>query len=113
VVRGFLAALALVTVFAPATNSDVEKPGNWVVVAAEPDPRQAHALDRWPNAADLARLRSVEGETKAVVLRVLGHPSRVERLPGGEEVWDYPWCATCRVWIRKGVCIGTFYTAGY
>jgi hypothetical protein len=112
-VRSFLTVLALVTVFASATTPDVENPGNGVAVEAKPDPRQAQALGRWPNAADLARLRSVEGKPKAVVLRVLGHPSRVERRPDGKEVWDYPWCAACRVWIRKGVCIDTFYTAGY
>jgi hypothetical protein len=112
-VRSFLAALALVTVFASAAPSDVERPRHWAAVAAEPDPRLARPLERWPDAADLARLRSVEGKPKAVVLRVLGHPSRVERRPGQEEVWDYPWCAACRVWFRKGLCTGTFYTAGY
>jgi hypothetical protein len=61
----------------------------------------------------MARLQSVEGKPKAAILQVLGHPSRVDRRPDGEEVWDYPWCAACRVWIRKGVCTGTFYTAGY
>jgi hypothetical protein len=83
------------------------------VAEAKPDPTRARPLDRWPNAVDLARLQSVEGKPKAVILQVLGHPSRVERRPDGEEVWDYPWCAACRVWIRKGVCTGTFYTGGY
>jgi hypothetical protein len=80
---------------------------------ARPDPSLARELGRWPNAGDLARLKSVEGKRAGVVLRVLGHPSRVERRPGGEEVWDYPWCATCRVRLRGGVCTGTFYTGGY
>jgi hypothetical protein len=112
-VRRFLAALALVTVFASLTLCDVEPSGDWALVEAQPDPRQAIELAHWPNAADLDRLQSVEGKPKAVILRVLGHPYRVERRPDGEEVWDYPWCAACRVWIRKGVCTGTFYTAGY
>src|SRR5262249_61980549 len=97
-VRGFLAALAVVTVFASATPSDVRKPRDWALVEAQPDPRQARPLAHWPNAADLARLESVQGKPKAVVLRVLGHPSRVERRPENQEVWDYPWCAACRVW---------------
>jgi hypothetical protein len=109
----FVGALALVTAFASVTPCDVERSSDWALVEAEPDPRQAIELDHWPNAADLNRLQSVEGKSKAVVMRVLGHPYRVERRPDGEEVWDYRWCAACRVWIRKGVCTGTFYTAGY
>jgi hypothetical protein len=81
--------------------------------AVEPDPSQARPLDRWPNGADLARLQSVEGKPKALVLQVLGHPARVEFRPDGAEVWVYPWRAACRVWLRKGVCTGTFYTGGY
>jgi hypothetical protein len=112
-IRSNLTVLALVTVFASAAPCDLGDPARWAAIETEPDPRQARALDRSPNAADLARLRSVEGKPRAVVLRVLGHPSRVERRPDGEEVWDYPWCAACRVWIRGGVCTGTFYTGGY
>jgi hypothetical protein len=81
--------------------------------AALPDPSRARPLDRWPDAADIARLQSVEGRRTAVVLRVLGHPSRVTRRSNGEEVWDYPWCAACRVWVRDGVCTGTFCAADY
>jgi hypothetical protein len=84
-----------------------------MTIEAEPDPTLARKLGRWPDAGDLARLQSVEGRPKAVVLRTLGHPCRVERRPNGEEVWDYPWLASCRVWIHKGICTGTFYTAGW
>ena len=90
----------------PQTNSEV-------AIEAEPDPTLARELDRWPNDDDLARLQYVEGKPKAVILRVLGHPCRVERKPDGEEIWDYPWCAACWVCVRKGVCTGTFYTGGY
>ncbi len=83
------------------------------VIEAVPDPGRARPLGRWPNDADLARLRSVEGRAKGVILQVLGHPSGVQCWPNGEEVWDYPWCAACRVWIRNGVCTGTFYSAGF
>jgi hypothetical protein len=82
-------------------------------VWAEPDPTQARPLDHRPDEADLARLQSVEGKPKTVIIQLLGHPSHVECRPDGEEVWDYPWCASCCVWIRNGVCTGTFYTAGY
>jgi hypothetical protein len=47
------------------------------------------------------------------VLRLLGHPCAVERRADGTEVWDYPWHAACRVWLKGGVCTGTFYTGGY
>ena len=98
--------------------SEVEAPlersqERWANEVVELDPTEAQELGRWPNDADLARLQSVEGKPRAVILQVLGHPSRVERRPDGEEVWDYPWCAACRVWIRKGLCRETFYTAGY
>jgi hypothetical protein len=80
---------------------------------SEPDTRKARQLDHWPNARDLDRLKSVEGKSRAQVIRVLGHPKQVERRPDGTEVWDYPWLAACRVWIKGGVCTGTFYTSGY
>jgi hypothetical protein len=111
--RTFLAALLLTAFVGPGDSSGPRPPSAQVVVEQEPDPSRARPLDRWPTAADLARLQSVEGKPKAVILRVLGHPARVERRPDGEEVWDYPWCAACRVWVRKGVCAATFYTAGY
>jgi hypothetical protein len=79
----------------------------------EPDPTRAKELDHWADETDLARLKSVEGKSKAVILRVLGHPSGVERRPDGEDLWTYPWCAVCCVRIRNGVCTSTFYTAGY
>jgi hypothetical protein len=111
--RTFLAALLLTVCVGTGDSPDPWQASPQIVVEAEPDPTQARELDHWANDADLARLQSVEGKPKAVILQVLGHPSRVERRPDGEEVWDYPWCAACRVWIRKGVCTGTFYTAGY
>jgi hypothetical protein len=111
--RIILTALLLATSAPARDSSGPRQPGVHGVAEAEPDPTQARPLDRWPNAVDLARLQSVEGKPKAVILRVLGHPMWVERRPDGEELWDYPWCAACRVWIRNGVCTGTFYTAGY
>jgi hypothetical protein len=111
--RPFLAAVLLTAFAVPCDSSGPRPPSAQVAVEAEPDPARARPLDRWPDAADLARLRSVEGKPKAVILRLLGHPSRVERRPDGEEVWDYPWCAACRIWVRRGACTGTFYTAGY
>jgi hypothetical protein len=111
--RTFLAALLLTALVGSGDCSGPRQASPRAVVEAEPDPSRARPLERWPNAPDLARLQSVEGKPKAVILQVLGHPSRVERRPDGEEVWDYPWCAACRVWIRRGVCTGTFYTAGY
>src|SRR4051794_33837919 len=112
-VRPFLAALLLTALVGSGDSSGPRQPSFEVMVEAEPDPHQARPLDRWPNDTELARLRSVEGKTKGVILQILGHPSRVERRSDGSEVWDYPWCAVCRVWIRKGVCTGTFYTAGW
>jgi hypothetical protein len=111
--RTVLAAWLLAAFAGSGDSSDPRPPSARVVAGREPDPSRARPLGRWPNAADLARLRSVEGKPKAVILRVLGHPARVERRPDGAEVWDYPWCAACRVWLRQGVCTGTFYTAGW
>jgi hypothetical protein len=84
-----------------------------VEVEPVPDPTQAKPLDHWADESDLARLASVEGKSKAVILKVLGHPAGVEFRPDGEELWTYPWCAICCVRIRNGVCTSTFYTAGY
>jgi hypothetical protein len=111
--RPFLIALLFSAFVASGNSSGPRQPSHKLVLETEPDPSRARRLDHWPNVADLARLQSVEGKPKAVVLRILGHPAIVNRRPNGEEVWDYPWCAACRVWIRKGVCTGTFYTAGY
>jgi hypothetical protein len=111
--RIILAGLLLMVLVGTGDSSGPPQPNSEVVIEAEPDPAQARELDHWPNDEDLARLRSVEGKPKAVILRVLGHPKSVERRPGGEEVWEYPWCAYCCVWIRRRVCTGTFYTAGW
>jgi hypothetical protein len=83
------------------------------VLVAEPDTNKSVPLDHWPNADDLAKLRSLDGKPRWQVLQILGHPCHVERRLDGTEVWDYPWCATCRVWIKNGTCNSTFYTAGY
>lgn len=83
------------------------------VTQQQPDIRKAQELGRWPNDEDLAKLQSARGKPRWLVLLILGHPSRVERRANGDEVWDYPWVAACRVWFKHGVCTGTFYTAGY
>jgi hypothetical protein len=111
--RGRLAILLLIAIPGLALASVPRGPAFLTFIDPEPEPRLAKPLDRWPNEQDLARLKSVEGKPRRVVLRLLGHPSAVERRADGEEVWDYPWCARCRVWIKGGVCTGTFYTAGY
>ncbi len=111
--RTILAGLFLTVFVGSGDSSGPRQPNADVVMEVEPDPSQARFLDRWPNDGDLARLSSVEGKPKAVILRVLGHPCRVERRPDGEEVWDYPWLACCCVWVRNGMCTGTFYTAGW
>lgn len=79
----------------------------------QPNTKMARPLGRLPTGQDIARLQSVEGKPRWVVLLVLGHPSFVERRADGFEVWDYPWFAACRLWIKNGVCTGTFYTAGF
>ncbi len=106
--RCFLRALVFMSALSLGGPS-----GSGKSVEAPSLPRMPREPSSWPTAADLARLKSVEGKPRAVVLRVLGPPSKIERRPRGEEVWDYPWLAACRVWIRDGVCTGTFYTAGY
>jgi len=111
--RSLLALVLLLTTVAAGTPS---VPTGWSsavqVLEAQPDTRKAKPLG-WPNAQDIAKLKSLEGKTKWKVIQVLGHPSAVRRRPDGTEVWDYPWCAACRVWIKNGVCTGTFYTGGY
>ena len=110
-IRAYLAAVVLAAFPVLGTPSGAGPTGDRAV--ARPGPPRTRPPSRWPNAADLACLQFVEGKPRAVVLLVLGHPSRVEVRPDGEEVWDYPWCAACRVWVRGGICTGTFYTAGY
>ncbi len=109
-----LVASALLLLFAGSVDSSgPRQPGSQAVTEAEPDPRKARALDRWPNDEDLARLESVKGKPKVVILQVLGHPYRIQRKPDGEEVWIYPWSAYCEVKVRNNVCTDTFYTGGY
>jgi hypothetical protein len=79
----------------------------------KPDPRQARPLERWPNQEDLNRLRSVIGRSPAGTVHILGHPSRIELLADGAEVWHYPWSASCRVFFRRGVVVDIDYTAGF
>jgi hypothetical protein len=112
--RSTLALLLLLTAVAAGTPSvPPGGPSAVQVLEAQPDTTKAKPLERWPNAQDIAKLKSVEGEPKWKVIQVLGHPSAVDRRPDGTEVWDYPWCAACRVWVSNGVCTGTFYTGGY
>jgi hypothetical protein len=118
-IRRLLALLVLLTALASAPSLELQDAGDAALIAevaalnAQPDPRLARPLDRWPNEADLARLQSVKGKPKGTILRVLDHPNRVELRPNGDEVWDYPWLASCRVWIRNGVCYATDYDAGF
>jgi hypothetical protein len=86
---------------------------NTEVELLEPDVTKARELPRWPNEGDLARLKSVEGQTRAEVIRILGHPRAIERRADGREVWDYPWLASCQVHFRGNVAAWTFYTSGY
>jgi hypothetical protein len=111
--RWGLAVFALLSASSSASLSRPERPANLSVIGPQPDPRQASAVGLCPTAADLARLRSVEGKPQAVVLRTLGHPIRVVRRADGSEVWQYSWMAACEVYIHWGKCTGTFYTGGY
>jgi hypothetical protein len=108
-----LVLLALLPTSADAPSGLSDRSAAAALLEMEPQPSKAQPLDRWPNAQDLDRLSSVEGKAKWKVIRVLGHPSAVERRDDGTQVWIYPWCASCRVWIKNGVCTGTFYTSGY
>jgi outer membrane protein assembly factor BamE (lipoprotein component of BamABCDE complex) len=83
------------------------------VIATEPDTSLAKPLGRWPNDEDLARLESTKGKTKAEVLAILGHPKKVSFNPEGVEMWDYPWLAVCRIWLKNGIVSNTYYDAGY
>ena len=77
-----------------------------------PDPKLSRPLDRWPNGDDLRRLQSVKGQSAAQVLKILGHPAKVER-DEQRESWSYPWRAAAIVYFRNGLVTDTFYTAGY
>ncbi len=111
--KAILATLLLLVFAGFGDSSGLRQPNAQTVLEAQPDPNRARQLDHWPNAADLTRLQSVEGKSKGVILKVLGHPSHVERRPDGEEVWHYPWCTSCCVFIRQGACTGTYYNGGY
>ena len=106
-------ALVLLVLPTVALASVPREPVTVVVADQEPDPRKASPVGLCPGAKDLARLRSVEGKPRWEVLQTLGHPRAVQRRPDGTEVWTYPWHAVCEVTIKDGVCLRTFYTAGY
>ncbi len=109
--RSLLAALLLLLLVAAAlAASPAPRPR---LAVATPDPSRSKPQPRWPNEADLARLASVEGQDREHVLAQLGHPRKVRKLKGGEEVWEYDWRAACEVRLRHGVCTSTFYTGGY
>ena len=111
--RWRLAVFVLFSASSSASLSRPAHPANLSVIGPQPDARQASAIGLCPTAADLARLRSVEGKPQAVVLRALGHPIHVVRRADGSEVWQYPWMAACEVYIYQGKCTGTFYIGGY
>lgn len=102
----YLVACLSISLSGCAKDSAFDKPN-------QPDTSHAWVLDRWPNDADLARLKSVESKPQVEVLQTLGHPAHVERQADGTEVWSYPWVAVCQVHLRDGVCHATFYDAGY
>jgi hypothetical protein len=111
--RWILALCFLLTVVGTGLPS-VPRPRSPVVVRdTEPDPRKARPLVHWPTEEDLLRLASAKGRSRADVLQSLGHPVAVGRPTHGVEVWHYPWQASCSVWFEKGVCVRTFYDAGY
>jgi hypothetical protein len=87
--RSLLALLILLTTVAAGTPS---VPPGWpsaaLVWEAQPDTSKAKPLKRWPNAQDIAELKSLEGKPTWRVLQVLGHPSAVGRRPDGTQVWD-------------------------
>jgi hypothetical protein len=107
------AVLALLPAGGEGLLPEPEPPADLSVTGPEPDPRKAGQVGLCPTDADLARLRSVEGRPRGVVLRTLGHPVRVAVRADGSEVWRYPWVAVCEVYVRGGRCTGTFYCGGY
>ena len=84
-VRCFLSLLALLAFAAVAAPSS-ERPSGARRCDLEPDTSKVGPA-LCPTAADLARLQSVEGKPKRMVLAVLGHPSAVKRRPDGTEEW--------------------------
>jgi hypothetical protein len=111
--RFAIASIVISTVLGCGTSSSTHHSAAQLDLQDEPDITKSKPLDRWPDREDLQRLKSVEGKSKREVIRALGHPCKVSRQPDGTEIWDYPWLAACRVWIKDGKCSGTFYTAGY
>ena len=111
--KAFLATVLLLEIAGSGDSSGPWHSNAQSVLEVQPDPRRSQQLDHWPNAADLTRLQSVEGKSKGVILKVLGHPYSVVHCPNGEEVWHYLWCTSCSVSIRHGVCTGTYYDGGY
>jgi hypothetical protein len=77
-----------------------------------PDPRKVGSAIT-PDGKDLQRLDSLKGKSKAAVLRLLGHPARVEFWKDGREVWVYPWPAHADVRFRSNKVESTFYSSGY
>jgi hypothetical protein len=108
-----MAVFALLSAGGADSWSKPERFADPSMIGPQPDPCHASAIGLCPTAADLARLRSVEGKSQAVVLQTLGHPNRVVRRADGSEVWQYPWMAACEVYVHQGKCTGTFYTGGY
>ncbi len=109
-------ALALFVVGIVAVSETHPRPVGQLEVLefnSKPNPNTTRFLERWPTAADLARLERAKGRTRLGVVQILGPPSLIERKPGGLEIWNYPWCACCQVSFKNGVAVDTFYTSGY
>jgi hypothetical protein len=111
--HALLSLLVLLGTVAVALAS-VPRPRSPVVVTeSEPDTRKAATREHWPTDEEFTRLVSAVGQSRAQVLRLLGHPRRVQRWSDGREAWEYPLLAACFVSFEKGRCTSFFYTGGY
>ena len=110
---GSVGVLYLIAVLALGDASSVPNSDGVVVEAPQPDTKRARTID--PKPGDFAFLRVVKGRTQGDVLRRLGHPGKVDRLPDGTEHWTYYRTDNKLFWVffRNGRATAGIPTDGF
>ena len=78
-----------------------------------PDTSLSVPLERWPNAEDLAKLERLKGKGPTDIIKLIGHPKRMELGENGASKWHYDWQAACYLSLKHDVVDGWYYTAGF
>ena len=92
-------------------NSDEQ--AEQIAVMSIPDTSLSVPLERWPNAEDLAKLERLKGKGPTDIIKLIGHPKRLELSENGDWKWHYDWQVACYLSLKNDVVDRWFYTAGY